>query len=82
MAAHDNESDLERNAGYAFSQVAGAVIGGIILCTVISAISAVFFGIEMTLGGAVLMTLFCIPLAWGIRAFVVRFFRPVSIRRF
>ncbi|HSC61692.1 MAG TPA: hypothetical protein VLC29_10705 [Rhizomicrobium sp.] len=74
MTAHDNESDLERKAGYAFSQVAGAVVGGIILCTLISAILTIFVGGEMTLGGAVLVTLFCIPLAWGIRALALRVF--------
>ena len=72
MAVRDDEPVLERTAGYAFSQVAVAVVGGIILCTLISAVLAVFFGIQMSVGAATFITLFCIPIAWAIRALIFR----------
>jgi hypothetical protein len=72
MTARDNEPDVEEAASYAFAQVSGAVVGGILLCAVISAVLQLFFGVGMTLGGATFVTLFCIPLAWGIRALIIR----------
>lgn len=72
MATRDNEPDLEEAAGYAFSKVSGAVVGGVLLCGIISAVLQLFFGVEMTVGGAAFVTLFCIPVAWGIRALIIR----------
>ncbi len=69
---NSKESDLEGAAGYAFSQVAGAIVGGMLLCAVINMGLMTFFGTEMSLGGAAIITLFCIPIAWVVRAVVLR----------
>lgn len=73
MSANDHEPGLEERISYSFSQVSGAIVGGILLCIVISATGELLFGTEMTIGGAAFITLFCIPVAWGIRAIWVRY---------
>jgi ribose/xylose/arabinose/galactoside ABC-type transport system permease subunit len=72
---HSDEPDSPDGFGYVFSQVSAAVIGGIILAGVIGAILEMWIGSRLNGTGATFLTIVCIPVAWGIRAVVVRVMR-------
>lgn len=70
MTAREKRPNLEENAGYVFSQVSGAIVGGIVLCIAVSAVLDLVFRKEMTIGAVAFTTLLCIPMAWGVRALI------------